>query len=105
MDTMSSPRLKIIMDGANLFGKEQLGDVRGVLDHAFAVLEKDIVLAHAKDMVPGEEMEFLAAGQGMMDFGYYIRLLRKYDYQGALIMHGLSEEDVPGSMQFLRGVM
>lgn len=105
LDQMGSPRLKIIMDGANLFLPEQVPYMRQVLDEAFELLGKDIVLAHAKDFTFEDKMEFAAAGQGIMDFPYYIGLLQKYDYTGALILHGLAEQQVPDSSRFLKGIL
>lgn len=113
LDQADSPYLKIIMDGANLFRPEQVKDMRRVLDEAFALLGKDIVIAHAKDFSfreypenhKPEQLQFVAAGQGVLDFSYYLHLLERCGYQGPLIMHGLSEEQVPESCRFLKEVM
>lgn len=111
LDTMGSSNIKIIMDGANLFIPERVPDMHNVLRDAFSLLGGDIVLAHAKDFscveTPGGEppcdrsLVFTAAGRGVLDFPYYVELLRQYGYDGALIMHGLSEEQVPESRLFL----
>ena len=101
LDTIDSPHLKIIMDGANLFRPEQVKDMCQVLQHAFGLLGKDIVLAHAKDLSLHEGVEFVAAGEGVLDFAYYIEQLRQIHYQGTVIMHGLSEGQVPKSKQYL----
>lgn len=101
LDEWNTPHLKIIMDGANLFRPEQVGDMKNVLDEAFAYLGKDIVLAHAKDFSFDGHMAFVAAGQGVLDFPYYLELLKKAGYHGALEMHGLSEAQVPQSRRFL----
>lgn len=105
LDTVDSPWLKIIMDGANLFRPRQVPDMRNVLAEAFDLLGGDIVLAHAKDFSLDGDLSFVAAGQGMLDFPCYIRLLEKSGYEGALIMHGLSEQQVPESMRFLEGML
>lgn len=105
LDTVGSPWLKIIMDGANLFRPRQVPDMRNVLSEAFDLLGGDIVLAHAKDFSLDGTLSFVAAGQGILDFPYYIGLLKKSGYDGALIMHGLSEQQVPESMRFLEGML
>ncbi len=105
LDDTGSENLKIIMDGANLFRPEQVKDMTAVLDHAFELLGKDIVLAHAKDFSLDGELAFVAAGEGILDFKHYIQLLKQYKYDGALIMHGLSEEQVATSKKFLEGIM
>ncbi len=107
LDEFACPNLKIIMDGANLFCLERIGDMEEVLGEAFELLGKDIVLAHAKDIASennsfGRKMEFAAAGEGLLDYRLYIRLLRRYGYKGPLIMHGLSEAQIPKSRRFLK---
>ena len=102
LDRVGSEHLKIIMDGANLFHPEQVPDMDSVLVQAFELLGRDIVLAHAKDFaVSGNSLVFTAVGQGVLDYDLYLRLLEESSYAGALIMHGLTEEQVPGSMRFL----
>ena len=105
LDVYQSPHLKIIMDGANLFRPEQAGDMDKVLQEAFDILGKEIALAHAKDFSFDGGMEFVAAGEGCLDFRYYVALLNRTGYQGAFLMHGLSEEQVPKSKKFLEEIM
>lgn len=105
LDTVGSSGIKIIMDGANLFHKEQVARMDQVLDDAFALLGKDIVLAHAKDLSLQENIAFVAAGEGELDFPHYISLLKKYHYTGALILHGLSAEQIGKSVAFLKRAM
>src|SRR5262249_60022370 len=50
LDELRSPRLKIILDPANLFRVEDLPHQQATLDGAFDLLGPDIVLAHAKDV-------------------------------------------------------
>lgn len=105
LDTIGSDNLKIIMDGANLFRPEQVPDMHHVLTEAFDVLGKDIVTAHAKDLSFDGNVAFVAAGQGILDFPYYIQLLKEHGYDGVITMHGLSEEQVPVSKSFLEALL
>lgn len=105
LDYFGSRHLKIIMDGANLFLPSQITHMDEVLKEAFFLLGKDIVLAHAKDLAGTEKIEFVAAGEGFLNYPVYIDLLKQYEYQGAFIMHGLEEKQVPISCNFLRGVL
>jgi len=50
LDEMGSPHLKVVMDGANIFHTGELPRMREILDEAFALVGKDIALAHAKDL-------------------------------------------------------
>jgi sugar phosphate isomerase/epimerase len=100
LDTMQSPRLKVVIDPANLIvpGNEQ--QMHNVLDEAFDLLGKDIVLAHAKDR--GLDDTFQAAGEGALDYNHYLRLLKATAFDGPLILHGLTEAQVDAAVRFLR---
>lgn len=100
-DAFNSDRLKIIMDGANLFTPGKVTDQREILEDTFSLVGKDIVLAHAKDITDKEADCFVAAGEGILDFDIYIELLRKYGYGGPLIMHGLEECQIAHSKRYL----
>jgi sugar phosphate isomerase/epimerase len=103
LDEIGSPRLKVVMDGANLFHAGELPRMREVLDQAFELLGKDIVLAHAKDLSRDGEAGHEAAGTGLLDYGHYLSLLRRAGYDGPLILHGLTAAQVDGCVAFLRG--
>lgn len=102
LDEMQSPFLKIVMDGANLFHPGEANEMADVLDGAFDLLGDEIVLAHAKDLASDEETSFVAAGQGILDYAVYLKHLRDAGFQGALILHGLSEGQVPESVRFIK---
>lgn len=102
LDEAGSRNLKIIMDGANLFHPSQVPDMEKVLTESFEILGKDIVLAHAKDFSFDGSLEFVAAGEGVLDFALYVKLLRQYGYDKALVMHGLSVSQVEKSAGFLK---
>ncbi len=104
LDEMRSPRLKVIMDAANLF---DAGDParrhsrqEEILDEAFELLGGDLLLAHAKDVNGSGEV--VAVGKGELDYDLYLTHLNEAGYGGPLVMHGLAEEEVEGSLAFLR---
>lgn len=105
LDEMTSSRLKIIMDGANLFHTGELPRMREILDEAFDLLGRDIVIAHAKDLSHDGEAGNLAVGAGVLDYDHYLALLQAAGFGGPLILHGLSENQVEGCLAFLRGKM
>lgn len=102
LDEMQSHYLKVVMDGANIFHKGELPQMRKILDEAFALLGEDIVLAHAKDLDRDGEAGHLAAGTGLLDYDQYLRLLKECGYSGAVVLHGLSEKQVPYCVNFLQ---
>jgi sugar phosphate isomerase/epimerase len=103
LDETRSPRLKIIMDAANLFRAGDLARQPAVLTEAFDLLGPDIVLAHAKDLSRDGEAGHQAAGTGALDYDLYLRLLRESRYTGPLILHSLTEAEVDPAIAFLRG--
>jgi sugar phosphate isomerase/epimerase len=102
LDEIGSPSLKVTMDPANLFHAGELPRMREILDEAFDLVGKDIVLAHAKDLDHDGDAGHLAAGQGKLDYDRYLSLLHGHRFPGPLLLHGLSEAQVPGCVAFLR---
>lgn len=102
LDEIGSPQLKVVMDGANIFHRGELPRMREMLEEAVALLGPDIVLAHAKDLDHDGEAGHLPAGRGVLDYPLYLALLRRGGFAGALILHGLTEEDVAGCLAFVR---
>ncbi len=102
LDEVGSPSLKVTMDPANIFHAGALPRMTEILEEAFALVGKDIALAHAKDLDRDGDAGHKAAGEGLLDYDLYVRLLRAYRYQGPLLLHGLSRAQVPGCVAFLR---
>jgi len=102
LDEIGSPHLKVTMDPANLFPTGALPRMKEILEEAFALVGKDIVLAHAKDLDHDGDAGHKAAGEGLLDYDLYLRLLRARRYNGPLLLHGLSRTQVPGCLAFLR---
>jgi len=102
LDEIGSPHLKVNIDPANLFPAGQLPRMKEILDEAFALVGKDMVLAHAKDIDHDGEAGHKPAGQGALDYDRYLALLRKYNFKGPLLLHGLTVAEVPGCLAFLR---
>ncbi len=101
LDELQNPRLRIVIDPANLISPKR--DQKEVLDKAFTLLRGAIVIAHAKDR--NNDFKPCAAGKGILDFEYYLRCLKEIGFTGPLIMHGLEEEDVRFSREFLERIL
>jgi len=102
LDEMQSDHLKVVMDAANLFQPGNVHCMRETMEEAFDLLSNDIVIAHAKDIrVKNNELEVVAAGKGIVDYDIYLDLLKNYGFKGALILHGLNEDEVGTSVRFL----
>jgi len=102
LDEIGSPFLKVTIDAANLFHAGELPRMKEILDEAFALVGKDVVLAHAKDLDHDGDAGHEAAGQGKLDYDHYLFLLHRYQFPGPLLLLGLSEAQAPGCVAFLR---
>jgi sugar phosphate isomerase/epimerase len=102
LDEIGSPFLKVTFDAANLFHAGELPRMKEILDEAFALVGKDVVLAHAKDLDHDGDAGHRPAGHGKLDYDRYVALLHRFGFLGPLLLHGLSEAQVPGCVAFLR---
>lgn len=105
LDTIASSRLKVILDAANLYQPDKEKPLADVLEQALSLLGEQVIIAHAKDYSTADGLRYLAAGTGELNYGTYLRLLHDYHYKGPLILHGLSENEVPQSVHYLRTQM
>jgi sugar phosphate isomerase/epimerase len=102
LDEIGSPHLKLTIDPANIFHAGELPRMKEILEEAFVLLGRDIVLAHAKDLDRDGDAGHKAAGEGVLDYDLYLRLLRANRFKGPLLLHGLNRAQVPGCVAFLR---
>jgi sugar phosphate isomerase/epimerase len=97
------------MDPANLLFPNDIHHQHEVFDEAFEKVGSRIVLAHAKDVGELDEttglLKRMAAGKGLLDFDYYLHLLKGSSYQGPIIIHSLLEEEMIGSREFIETLL
>ncbi len=103
---VNSPALKLVMDPCNYFRKEDLPRVAPMLQDMFRRLGDRIVIAHAKDMrASADGVDHPAAGQGVLDYPLFLRLLAGLDREIHLILEHLSLPDVPRARDFVLAQM
>jgi len=100
IDEMGSSRLRIVLDAANLFETATPAAQRDVVSRAIDLLADRIVMAHAKDRTA--EGDFVAAGEGILDYRHYLGALRRAGFDGPLVTHGLDAAEARGIAAFLR---
>jgi sugar phosphate isomerase/epimerase len=105
LDTMQSPRLKVVMDGANIFHAGELLRISDILKEALYLLGPEIVIAHAKDLNHDGDAGNMAAGKGLLDYPLYLLLLKQAGFTGPLILHGLTEAQTSDAVAFLRDTL
>lgn len=100
---IASPRMKLVLDPANLFEHASVGEVRSLVDDAMKKLGSKLAMAHAKDR--NAAGNFVAAGTGIVDFDHFIRCLRDAGFEGPLVTHGLAADETPAVSEVLRDLL
>ena len=97
---LNNPRLKIVLDPANLFERATLREQHRVVSSAIDLIGDRIAMAHAKDRAA--DGSFIAAGKGVVDFGHFATCLKAAGFDGPLVTHGLTASESLGVAAFLR---
>jgi sugar phosphate isomerase/epimerase len=92
LDEIGSDNLGIVADPANILVGDRNRPPETVLDDAFALLGDRIVLAHAKDL--DADGKFAAVGTGIVPWQRFADLLRQASYDGPVVCHSLSTDDI-----------
>ena len=100
---MKSPFLRVVLDPANLFEVESELKRRSIIAGAINDLAGHIAMVHAKDR--NSVGSFVAAGQGLIDFKFFVQYLKHVGFDGPMVTHGLSETEAPSVARFLKSVM
>jgi sugar phosphate isomerase/epimerase len=99
IDECKSPRIKIVLDAANLFEVCSLTEQRRTITDAIQLLGPHITMAHAKDR--DGTGAFVAAGMGVLDYQHFLMELNDIGFTGPLVTHGLSASEAPAVAKFL----
>ena len=100
IDEIKSPRIRIVLDPANLCEVAEPAERRRVIADAVELLADRIVMAHAKDRAADGRVA--TAGQGVVDFGHFLSCLKQVGFDGPLVAHGFEAEEASGVAAFLR---
>lgn len=103
LDEIKSPRLKIVLDPANLFETASPEEQRRLVAEAIDLLADRIVMGHAKDRTPSGG--FTAAGSGVLDYPHFLACLKSAHFDGPMVTHGLSAKDAGWVAAFLTAQM
>jgi sugar phosphate isomerase/epimerase len=95
---LASPRLRFILDPANLV-ESAAEDQARIFGQAVDRLGDRIALAHAKDR--DEAGAVVPAGRGIIDFPLLFTYLARAGFAGPVITHGLAASDAPAVARFL----
>jgi len=103
LEELASTRVKIVIDGANLITADNIESMSDVLLPSVELLRKNIAIAHAKDVrIEHGKVIHVAPGQGQLDYESYLEALVGGGFDGPLVMHGLTEAEVPESVDYVK---
>lgn len=100
LDEVRSPRLRVILDAANLVGAAR-ADAGRILDEAFDLLADDVVQVHAKEIPPAAGGPGCRPGEGLLDWPLYFRRIVAGGFTGPVILHNLPEADAAAARTFV----
>jgi sugar phosphate isomerase/epimerase len=100
IDEIQSPRIRIVLDPANLCEVAEPAERRRVIAEAIDLLADRIVMAHAKDRA--HDGRVATVGQGVIDFGHFLSSLQQTGFDGPLVAHGFEADEAAGVAAFLR---
>lgn len=99
MQELSSDRIRIVLDPANLFETATMAEQHRLISESIDLLGEHVALAHAKDRA--SDGSFVAAGMGVVDFRHFLSSLAAAGFDGPLITHGLAATEAPEVARFL----
>ncbi len=102
IDTLGSPRLKIVLDPANLVEGAPRARWPRIIEEAVELLADRIVLAHAKDRTVDGVVT--APGHGEIDFGHVVGCLHRAGFSGPVVAHGFMADDARSVARMLSSI-
>lgn len=104
LNEMATDRLRIILDPANLFEQaDHPQEINDLISESLDLLGDHIRVTHAKDRSLDGTVQ--PAGKGAVDFQFFISQLRRINFDGPLLIHGIDEADVAPTASFLRNII
>jgi sugar phosphate isomerase/epimerase len=91
-----------VMDPFNLFMEDKVAQQQHELSRIFTLMGKRVAIAHAKDLVYYHgQINTPRAGQGILDYKTYFRLLDEHLPDVPLILEHLTAEQIEDTVEFL----
>ncbi len=91
LDAVGAPHLGIVLDAANLIGRDGVARQNDIIAEAIDLLGAHVVLAHAKDIDASGKV--VAPGRGAIDLAAFAAALHGAGFGGALVGHGFEAAD------------
>jgi sugar phosphate isomerase/epimerase len=102
LDDVSANNLKIVYDGANSVTQKNANNQEQIAEEFFELLNDDIVLVHVKDAVIEDgTTQFVPAGKGILPYRKIFNILRKYNYDGHVLLEWVNEDEAISTKEYL----
>lgn len=102
LDEVALPNLKIAYDAANSVNAQNEKHQEQEIEEAFELLGEDIILVHAKDaVIQNGTTEFVPAGQGVLPYRKIFQVLKKYHYDGPVLIEWVEEGQAVSVKEYL----
>ncbi|MFM9106372.1 MAG: sugar phosphate isomerase/epimerase family protein [Chloroflexota bacterium] len=102
VDEMASPRLKIIVDVANMTEPGDEARIPDAIDATFDLLGPRFAMIHGKDRAADGTV--VPAGRGVVPWERLLDRLDAADFRGPFIIHGVDEAGASESIAWFRGL-
>lgn len=105
LDAISSPNLQVIFDPVNQISLENYTRQDEIVQSAFALLEKDIAVIHAKDFViEGDTVKSVAAGKGLFQYEPLMKQIKEKKPFIHVTMEDTTPENVFEAKKYLEEI-
>ncbi len=102
IDDIGSPRIKVIVDVANMVNPGEEARLPRAMADTFDLLADRIVLAHAKDRTATGTV--VPAGEGIVPWQHLLDDLDRIGYCGPIVIHGTNEQGAATAIRYLRAL-
>lgn len=95
--------VKLVADPAGLLTRSTLNRQHQALPEIFRFIAPSMGLVHTEDCLPDPagHFQWLAAGQGQVNYGLFMRLIRQSGYSGPFILEHLAEAQIPAAIEYV----
>jgi sugar phosphate isomerase/epimerase len=99
---MASPRLKIIVDVANMTDPGDEARIPAAMETTFALLADRFAMIHGKDR--RADGTVIPAGKGVVPWAHLLDRLDEIGFTGPLIIHGVDEQGADVAIDHFRSL-
>lgn len=94
----------ITVDVYNYLSIDNYTEQELIFDRCLELFSDKIMIFHMKDFIVTEDKKLVQVGlgHGLMNFRYYIPLIKKYCPNAFLIFEGVKKEDMKSSLNFIK---